>query len=140
MPVIQFSVGDVLRSRVLEIGWKSFVVKEIKPELSADKMSMNYIATFMLIDENPELDGKEIVRYFNSKAISMMLPLVYASKGIKLADTMKEKPEAIAIDTDEIVGKKVDCNIKQDTYQGNVKNIVEEYAPYKSMKGAGPAF
>lgn len=140
MSIINFTPGDVLRSRVLDQGWASFVISSVTYQQNKEKDAMNWKVIFTLIDKSPELDGKVIERYFSDKAPSMMLPLIYAARGIKMVDKMKEIPEGFAFDTEELVGKKVDGNVKQDTYQGNINNKLEEYAPYKSAVGAGPAF
>ena len=90
MPVIEFSVGDILRNKVLDKGWRSFILSCEGPVANSKKDGVNYVVTFKLIDAGPELDGKELVRYFSSKAMSMMLPLVAAVRGITMAEIEKK--------------------------------------------------
>lgn len=138
MAIVKFNVADVLRSKNLEARWYSWQINRIEgPTASDDKLAVNYKFVFTLIDENPDLDGKEINRTFSSKAIGMMIPLVAAIRGVR---TTEIKPEAFEVDLDELKGKKIDGMCKVEMYNGNPQNRVEEYAPYKSMKGAPTAF
>lgn len=137
MPVITFKVADVLRAKIMDKGWNSYRVASINAEASKDKQSVNYVTIFTLIDKGPDLDGKEIKQYFNSKAIATMIPLVAAVKGIRASDI---KPEAFEVDTDLLVGASIDGNTDVDTYEGQMKNIITDFAPYKSIVGKPSAF
>jgi hypothetical protein len=131
VPVIQFSTADVLRNKVLPEGWYSWLISAIEgPTPNSKKDGVNYTAVFTLIEQGEE-DGKEIRRVFSSKAMSMMIPLAAAVKGMTIDQIPKE---GFALDTDELVGKKVDGKVKTDVYEGQMKNVVEEYMPYKAGK------
>lgn len=131
MPLLSFSVADVLRAKTLEKGWRSFQIGKVESSLSKDKQSMNYIVPFVLIDAGPDLNGKEFRRYFNSKAISMMIPLILASQG---KSSTEMKPEAFSFDVDSLEGCKVDGLVDTKLYEGNMQNSVEEYLPYGKSK------
>lgn len=139
MPIIGFKTADILKSKVMEEEWCHFIISHVsEPVKSKSSDSYNYNVTFTLCEyHNPDLNGKEIVRSFSAKAIGMMLPLIAAVRGVKVADI---PPADFQLDTDELVGKKIDGKIKVDVYEGNPNNKLEEYAPYKSCVGAAPAF
>ncbi len=138
MPIIKFETKDILRSKVLEAKWYSWEVRDIGAPVANDKGDgYNYKVRFSLIDAGEDLNGKEVERTFSSKAIGMMIPLVAAARSVKLTDI---PVEGFQIDTDELVGKKIDGNCKIDIYNGNPNNKVEEYAPYKSIVGQAAAF
>lgn len=130
MPLIAFTPADVLRNKVLDAGWygaKIIKVGDWKP--SNDASSHNMLITF-LIDKS---EGKEIDRMFNSKAISMMPPLIAAAIGIVL------KPESFNFNTDDLLGKEVDVNLVHKEYQGKISNDIADYLPYGRSQ-SGPSF
>ena len=139
MAVIKFSKADVLRSKNLEADtWYSWEITKIEgPTVSAKGDSYNYKFTLSLIDQSEDLNGKEINRTYNSKAISMMIPIYAAANGKKLDEI---DPEAFDVDTDELVGKKVDGKYKLEPYEGNLVGKVEDYLPYKSVAGQPTPF
>lgn len=139
MPIINFTPADVLRNRNLENEkWYSWVIKEIKaPTPSKDKQSVNTALVLSLIDSDSDLDGKEIIRMYNSKAPSMWLSIVAAARGIPMSELPKE---GFQVDTDELVGKKVDGKYVLETYEGQLQGRVETYLPYKSAAGQAGTF
>lgn len=137
MSLIKFTTGDVLRSKLLENGWYKWAITSIKgPYPSAAGDSNNFDVVFTLIEHTDETNGKELKRVFSAKAISMMIPLICAVRGVK-PDTMK--PEGFDFDFDELLGKKVDGLVTSEIYQGNMQNRVETYAPYGTTSNT-PAF
>jgi hypothetical protein len=137
LPVIQFTIADVLRTKVLEEGWYSFLISDVTgPTPNSKKDGVNYTITFTLIDAG-ERDGKEIKRVFSNKAISMMIPLVAAARGITEDQIPKE---GFSFDTDELVGKKIDGKATPNVYEGQINNKVEIYMPYKMSVGQKAAF
>lgn len=137
MPVITFNVADILRSKNLEKGWYSYRISKVDSAPSAKKDSINYGVYFTLIDKGPDYDGKEIKTIFNTKAISRLIPLFAAVKGIKAEDI---KPESFDLDTDALVGATIDGMTDIDNYEGNLRNVIEIFAPYKSVAGKAPTF
>jgi hypothetical protein len=137
MPVIILSTADILRSKLLDSGWASFLVSRLEgPTASAKKDSMNYVFWLSLIDaQNSEMNGKEIGARFNSKAIGMITPFLAACKGIPAKDMV-----AGEYDLDAAVGTKVDAKVIVDTYEGQLKNDFETFLPYKAAAGQAPAF
>lgn len=135
MAIVKFSVGDILRSKLLDPGWRSWQITKVdEPRPSEDKNALNYDITFVLIDATPDLNGKEIKRTFSSKAMGMMIPLVQAVRGQKAAEV---KIESFEFDMQELLNKKIDGFCKVDVYMGNSNNKVEEYAPYKTLSLTG---
>lgn len=139
MPVISFSTGDILRSKVLEgEQWLSWQINNVSPmRPNDDKSGFNWDVTFTLIEApNSDLNGKEIKRTFSTKANGFAVDLFLAAEG-KKKDEVKEGFNG---DTDSLMGKKIDGKVTVDVYNGQTNNRLEMYAPYKSMVGKGPAF
>lgn len=135
MAIVKFSVGDILRSKILDPAWRSWQITNVAaPRPSEDKTALNYDITFILIDAGPDLNGKEVKRTFSSKAIGMMIPLVMAIQG-KKADAVDVKE--FTFDMDELLNKKFDGFSKVEIYNGQSNNKVEEYAPYKTLSISG---
>lgn len=139
MPIIQFTKADVLRSSLLDNEkWYSWqVVKVEGPKENSKKDGFNFEVTCSLIDQGPDLDGKEIKKVYSNKAISMMIPLVAACQGKTLADFNKD---AFQLDTDDIMNCKFDGKSIVSTYEGQLKNEIAEFMPYKSAAGKAPGF
>ena len=130
MPIIKFTPADVLRGKTLEAGWYGSEITKIETSATTtDKgPSLNYIVTFLI----EGADGKEVDRYFNSKAIGMMCPLIAAATGKVI------KPEEFAFDTDELLHKKVDTKLEVEMYQGRPSNKPTEWVPYGRGKEMQP--
>jgi hypothetical protein len=139
MAIISFSKADILRSQNLEndkwYSWK--IVKVEGPVKNAKEDGYNYKVTFSLIDHSTELNGKEVERVFSNKAISMMVPLIVASKGLS-QDEFEKNP--FQIDTDELLGKNVDGKYTIEMYQGQPNGRVETYVAYKKATSASTGF
>ena len=135
MAMVKFGVGDILRSKILDAGWRSWQIIHIaEPRPSEDKTGLNYDITFALIDAGPDLNGKEIKRTFSSKAIGMMIPLILATQGKKATEV---EVKEFQFDMSELLHKKFDGFAKVDVYMGQPNNKVEEYAPYKTLSLSG---
>lgn len=135
MAKIKFGVGDILRSKIMDPGWRSFqILPPGEGVPNANKDGINYEIVFVLIDAGPDLNGKEIKRTFSSKAIGMFIPLVMASQGKKATDVEVKEFE---FDLADLANKKIDGNVKIDIYNGQPNNKVEEYAPYKTLSVTG---
>jgi hypothetical protein len=134
MAVINFTTGDILRNKLLEKGWYHFKVSVTGPTPNKAKDGVNYTAVLTLIDAG-EMDGKEIQRVFSNKAISMMLPLIAAVKGTTV-DQMEKA--GFSFNTEELADKKIDGMVDQDVWEGQLRNVCEIYAPYKSQSNVTP--
>lgn len=131
MPLISFTKADILRSKLLEAGWYGMTIKSFsEPTKSSGGDSVNWIVTFTL-DEIPGVvpEGKELERYYNSKAKSMMLPLISAA----LEKTID--PANFDLDGSMLVGKKVDNRVAVENYEGRLINkISDDFVPYGKSK------
>lgn len=139
MPVIKLTKADVLRSQNLENEkWYSWVIKSFTgPKPSKDRQSLNFEMTLELIDCDPELDGKEIRRTYNSKMFSMLIPLQAAVLGIPVDQMPKADTD---LDTDAFVGKKIDGRYVLELYEGQLIGKCENYLPYKASQTQGNGF
>ncbi len=134
MAIINFTKADVLKSQLLPKDWYSFQVVRVEgPTPSADKQSMNYNFICALIDNTPDLNGKELIVRGNSKWIAGMIPFIAATQGKTQAEIPKED---FAFDTEEVVGTKFDGAVIQKLYEGRLSNDFEQFLPYKKSANA----
>lgn len=138
MPIIKFSTADILRSKNLETGWYSFQVKTVLgPRPNEAKTGIVYEAILTLIDStNPTLNSKELSTYFgftNGKGYGM--DFIAAAMGLT-SDQMTD----IDLDTDKILGAKLDAKVKVDVYEGRQNNKFEAFLFYKKAAGQGVPF
>jgi len=121
VPIIKITPADVLKGKLLDAGWYGAKIVKVGDdwEPSSDKQSSNLKITF----EIKGTGGKEIDVLVNSKGIGFVVPLLSAVRG------MEVKPEEINLNTKELVGKDVDVQIIQDTYQGRMNNKISGYLP-----------
>lgn len=133
MPIINISTADVKRAQVVDKKWYPLQVSITGPTPNAAKDGVNFVASFTIIDSG-DLDGKEILRYYSSKAIGMIIPLVAAVRGVPV-ESIKE---GFQLDTDELQGKKIDGLVDTDVYEGRLRNICEVYLPYKTSSNQQP--
>lgn len=134
MPVIAFSKADVLRTKTVDTGWYEATITRIDgPKEAKSGGSLNFDVIFTLGEKSP-IPGKELNRTFNSKAISMMIPLVAAAKG----EAVNEN--GFQLDTDDLLNKKVDIKVVVDTYEGQLLNKVEEFLPHGAATSKAVAF
>lgn len=129
MPIIKMNASDMMKGQPIAPGWyKAKIVKfEAKPSKAGD--SMNFIPTLELEDKfKTELD-----HYFSQKAIGTFTPFVAAARGIpmqQLIDEAAESGEEMEIDTDEFLGKQLQVEVVNDTYEGRLTNKMKAFLPY----------
>ena len=126
--IIKLTPADILKGKLIDAGWYGATIvkadEDWKP--SADKQSANWELTF----EIHGTGGKEISRMFNTKALGFLAPLISAIRGHEI------KPEAMDFDTKEVLGKKIDVQVIQDTYQGQMNSKITAFLPAGKGKAA----
>ena len=125
MPIIKITDADIQRQRTLEENWYGVEIVKISDFVTSSKGdSANVIFTFLIEDTN----GKEIDRYYNTKAIGMTIPLYEAITG-------KSAIKAFEFNTDDFLHKKADNKIKVETFEGRLNNkISDNWLPYGKGK------
>jgi hypothetical protein len=119
MPVIKITKADIEKVKTLEPGWYGSVISKVSdPTPAKDKQSVNTVLTFVI-----DKVGKEIPVYINSKLIAMIIPVYEAVTG-------KKYNEEFDLDTDTLIGKKLDVKLGTTIYNGNPQNQIEGYLPY----------
>jgi hypothetical protein len=126
--IIKLTPADILKGKLLDAGWYGATIVKADDDWkpSADKQSANWKVTFEIYGTG----GKEIDHTFNTKALGFLTPLISAIRGKEI------EPAAMDFDTKEVVGKKVDVQIIQDTYQGMMNNKITAYLPAGKGKSA----
>ena len=126
--IIKLTAADVLKGKLLDAGWYSAKVVKAGEDWVPAKAggSNNWPVTF----EIEGTGGKEIEVTFNTKALGFLTPFISAIRG-------KEVPaEALDFNTSEALGKKLDVQVIQDTYNGQMNNKIASYLPFGKSKGA----
>lgn len=132
MPILKITAADIAKSKVVPEGWYGLEVVRVSDFITSSKGdSANVVVSFRV----EGTDGKELDRYYNTKAIGMVIPLVEAVRGKKV------DPEDFEFDTDELKGKKVDNKIVQEVYEGRIINKVSDnFLPYGQGKNQKTPF
>lgn len=121
MPIINLTAADRAKNKTIEAKWYPATVKKISDlKTSKGGDSMNVDITFLI--ETPEIDGKEIDRTFNSKAMGMIDPFLSAcNNGVEV--------DLGAIDLSKFEGRKIDVKVDIETYEGRLINRVNGFLP-----------
>lgn len=114
--------ADLLKNQASTPGWYKGRVKSIKLDKAKTGNSYNFVTVFE-IEEN----GKEITNWFNTQAIGAIAPLVESITGAPI-----DPSSDFEIDTDVLVGEKLQVHIINDTYQGRIVDKIDNYAPYSA--------
>lgn len=122
MARLVISKADLLKNQPTPPGWYRAEIAKMILEQSKDKKSYNFVVDFR-IEEN----DKEIKTWFNTGMIQMAAPMVEAATGIAIDPT-----KDIDVDTDDLVGKKIQVHIINDTYQGRIVDKIDNYADYNA--------
>lgn len=128
MPIIKITAADIQKNKNLENGWYGAQISKVGDlEKSSKGDSVNLKVTFTI----DNTDGKEIERYYNSKAMGMIVPLVEA-----IRNNGPIPPADFALDTDELLNKKIDVKVVNEIYEGRPVNKIEGFLPYGKGKEA----
>lgn len=129
MPVIKITKADIEKLKVLDSGWYGATITKVgDPAPSRDKGSIN-IPIFFTIDEI----GKELIVTINSKLHAMIIPIWETVMGKKVTDELD-------MNTEHLVGKRLDVKLTTEIYNGGPINKIEGYLPYGQGKTAKAPF
>lgn len=140
MAVIQFTDADKLAGKVMEKGGGTAIITEIEQKASASQKSVNFWATFKLID-GPYMN-KELKCCFNTETNNASLlgtmkffPHTYLMK-IKVAiDKTKFEDTPLQLDTDELLNKPLDITWDVNTVEGDLINSITSFLPAGTANG-----
>lgn len=125
MAVINMTVADLQRGRLLSPGWYTAKVKNITVKASKDGGSTNYNYTFEIPSEKAEVDNN-----FNSKAMGRFAPLISAIEDEPIMSIVEKlNGNNYSFDTDDHLGATVQILIEHETFDGTTRNKVVNFLP-----------
>lgn len=129
MPIIKASAEDLAKSVRIQPGWYKAVVKELKPEPSSDKKSINYNWYFRVNDNGHERE----IRHAVNQAVwaSFGPPIVSAclSTETEPYKVDKDSGKDWEIDTDSVAGKSLWIKFEPEAFQGNLISKPKVFMP-----------
>jgi len=126
MPVVGFSIRDMLRGKVVTPAWYRMRIESIGEAPSADGKSTNYPVEGTIVKNaengSEEFAGVPVDWNFNSKALGFAVPFLQ-SLGVEV------KPGE-RYELAQAAGTDVEVFVENDTYQGRMVNRVNhKYRP-----------
>ena len=122
MPTMTISREDLLRGKTVAPGWYKMRIKSVEDSEASTDQSTNTTVSLVIIQDGPFKDVP-LRRVFNEKAPGFAIPLVQAITGKR----MDEKGGTF--DLSNAIGREVFGYVKNSTYQGRMKNDVEDFLP-----------
>jgi|HubBroStandDraft_3_1064219.scaffolds.fasta_scaffold51468_3 hypothetical protein len=131
MPLLKFTAGDIQKSKILDDAWYGLTIKncsEWEPAKANPPKppSLNMTVTMVVEDQNE----KEIELLINNTGMGFHVGFFAAVMGIPVKKIQDNPALLEEFDTDTLPGKKVDCHIIQDTYNGRTNNKPAAFLPY----------
>ncbi len=143
MAVIQFTEADKLAGKVMEKGGGTVIITEIEQKASTSQKSVNFWATFKLI--NGPFMNKELNCCFNTETNNASLlgtmkffPHTYLMKIKAAIDKVKFEDAPLQLDTDELLNKPLDITWDVNTVEGDLINSITAFLPAGTAIGKLP--
>lgn len=124
MSKIRISREDMLKSKVVEPGWYPCEIVRSSEAPSKTDGSMNYTVEMKILD-GPFKDVT-VYRLFNEKGMG------YAVRFLESLGAKVDPDKGGEFDLDRAVGKKLTVYIKNEIYEGQMRNRVEDFRPIDS--------
>lgn len=107
---VQITKEDVLRGKVLEMGWYKVTVKSIVEEVAASGNSVNYVCDF-IVDSPESVAGTPIRHWFNSSdAGRARWPAFFNALGANINEKTLSKP--IEVDFELALNRSLDIFVQ----------------------------
>lgn len=134
MAIIKVTREDLAKFKLIQPpGWYAFEITEVKePHLSKGKTSNVQETTFTVLHDSQNGEsqrGIECVQYFNDKGTFIVLEVAAAAEGVTQEELLGTE-ESLSIELNNLVGKKVWCEVTHRVDKGNVYNDLNNFMPY----------
>lgn len=124
--LLKLTQADLMKGQPIMPRWYEAEVTKVEHKTSKDGASLNYIYTFRV----PAAKNAEIDNYFNSKAPGMMAPFIAAVQKKTLAEIIVGmEGGTLDFDTESLVGKKLQIEVKNESYEGRLTNKISAFLP-----------
>lgn len=119
MSKFRMSEEDINRSKLVEPGWYNVEVTDCQDAMSKAGDSVNTTLTMKILDG--PFKGAILFKLYNEKAPGLAIPLLKAL-GVEIVPDME-------VDLEATKGRKVRAYVKNEEWQGVVRNRVEDFRP-----------
>lgn len=121
MPLLKIDKKDLAGAAPIAPDWYKFKITEftVKPSKAGDSQNLVYIAEI----QDGVMKGRVVKDNFNSKAYGLMVPFLEAVYGVKI-----DLAQNLDVDTDEIQGKLVWGQLKNEAYEGRLLNRITNWS------------
>jgi hypothetical protein len=113
---------DLLRSKVVAPEWYPTEITKVDEHPSKAADSINWDVTLKILAP-PECEGVTIIRTFNEKAPG------FAVNFLKACGAKIDEATGGEFDMQAAVGRKVLTYVKNETWQGTMRNKAEDFRP-----------
>jgi hypothetical protein len=121
---ITLTEQDVKRGTLLEPAWYLCEIIDYSEKESREDKSMNYIVDLKVVDNNPEVNGVPIRRYFNEKRNDLSKPFIECFISGKA-----EVGKSYELSRD-LIGKQLNVLVARGNWnQGKASNDAVDFAP-----------
>jgi len=125
LALLKYGTEDVLRGKMVEVGWHEAVVKEIVESAAATDGSTNWKLT-VVIREGGKFDGVPLDRYFNEKAPGFALNY-FKAHGANI-----DEKNGGDLDFQKTIGRPIGIFVEIEEYQKRPKNVIKDFRPPKN--------
>jgi len=123
MGIIKITDNDINRSKPPDSGWHLGTIEKFDSSPSKDKKSENWVFE-IVISEGSDMDGRFMFARFNSKMPGMLI-----STGFLPAALDNPQMTGLEFSPEELYGKQLYCEVKDDVYEGKIQKRTVAYAP-----------
>jgi hypothetical protein len=119
---LHLSPEDILRGKLVDVGWHEGIVKSIDESAASTDQSTNWKLT-IIIREGGKFDGVPLERYFNEKAPGFAINYLKAC-----GFTIDEKTGG-DFDLQKTVSRPIGFFVEIGEYQKRPKNEIKDFRP-----------
>ena len=118
---------DILRGKIVEVGWHEGVVKEVVESAASTDKSTNW-KIVCIIREGGKYDGVPVEKYFNEKAPGFAINFL-KSMGFQI-----DEKSGGDFDLQKTAGRPVAFFVETGEFQGTPNNKIKDFRPSQQTK------
>jgi hypothetical protein len=136
--LIKISREDVARSvkfgSLIPEGYSKFRIMEFEQKAAKGGDSVNWIYKFKRVEELDDELEPELIQYFNSKAISTLVPFIAALVNKTQKEVLNEMSGAdLEFDPSACIGKDLYIKVKHEIWEGKPRNSVADFSSLENV-------
>lgn len=124
--MISIPKGDLAKGIPITNGWAEFEITSAYAKPSKDGNSVNYIAVHKLVGD---VNEREVLHNFNSKAIGMIAPWIAALSGKTVQEILDSiTTGTLSFDFESTIGKHLMAKVNQEIFEGRIVTKLSDFA------------